>query len=68
MIEKALKIFNRPFPIIETNKEKFIFSASLGIFIFGFLSIFEPFGLNKLTENKYNLISWTIGTLIYKIK
>ena len=22
----------------------------------------------KLTENKYNLISWTINTLIYKIK
>jgi hypothetical protein len=53
MIEKVLKIFNRPFPIIETNKEKFIFSAALGIFIFGFLSVFEPFGLNRLTENKY---------------
>ena len=23
---------------------------------------------HKLTENKYNLISWTIGTVIYKIK
>jgi len=53
MIEKVLKIFNRPFPIIETNREKFIFSASLGVFIFLFLSVFEPFGLNRLTENKY---------------
>jgi len=53
MIEKVLKIFNRPFPIIETNKEKIVLSLTIGVFVFGFLSVFQPFGLNKLNENKY---------------
>ncbi len=53
MIEKTLKFFNRPFPIFETNKEKIILPVAIGIFIFGFLSVFQPFGLNKLSENKY---------------
>jgi len=53
MIEKVQKILKRPFPIFETNKEKILLPVALGIFIFVFLSVFQPFGLNKLTENKY---------------
>jgi hypothetical protein len=53
MIEKLLKIFKRPFPLIETNKEKFFLSVAIGVFIFCFLSVFQPFELNRLNEHKY---------------
>ena len=46
-------LLKRPFPLIETNEEKFFLSLIIGLFIFVFLSVFQPFGLNKLAEHKY---------------
>ena len=46
-------LLKRPFPLIETNREKFTLSLIIGLFIFVFLSVFQPFGLNKLAEHKY---------------
>ncbi len=51
---KQLPLFlNRPFPLIETNREKFSLSLTIGVFIFIFLAVFQPFGLNTLGEEKY---------------
>ena len=53
MFNSLTDLLKRPFPLIETNEEKFSLSLILGLFIFVFLSVFQPFGLNKLVENKY---------------
>ena len=53
MTKNLKDLFNRPFPLVETPTEKFLLSLTIGIFIFLFLSIFQPFGLNKLVGNKY---------------
>ncbi len=53
MFNSLTDLSKRPFPLIETNGEKFSLSLILGLFIFVFLSVFQPFGLNKLVENKY---------------
>ncbi len=52
-MQKIIKILNRPFPLFETNREKFILSVSLGIFIFLFLSVFQPFNLHSIPEHKF---------------
>jgi len=46
------KILNRPFPIIQSTKEKIISAVVFGAFIFLFLAIFQPFGLNNFEGNK----------------
>ena len=51
-MKKLAKILNRPFPIIESTREKIQISIFFGLFIFLFLAIFQPFGLDKVEENK----------------
>jgi len=50
--KSLLKILTRPFPIIESSKEKILLSVFFGLFIFLFLAIFQPFGLDKVVGNK----------------
>lgn len=52
MLKSLLKTLNRPFPIIESTREKIQISIYFGMFIFLFLAIFQPFGLDKVEENK----------------
>ncbi len=52
MFRTLVEILNRPFPIVESTKEKLIIAISFGVFIFAFLAVFQPFGLNKITTNK----------------
>jgi len=47
-----IKILNRPFPIIESAKEKIAISVIFGFFIFLFLLVFQPFGLDRYSHNK----------------
>ncbi|MCP5063157.1 MAG: LytTR family transcriptional regulator [Ignavibacteriae bacterium] len=51
-MEKIKIILNRPFPLLETKKEKIFFSFSFGIFISLFLLIFQPFGTSSIERNK----------------
>lgn len=53
MLQTLKKIINRPFPIIESSKDKVVLSISFGFFIFIFLSVFQPFGLDRVEEYKY---------------
>ncbi|WP_170178471.1 LytTR family DNA-binding domain-containing protein [Flammeovirga pectinis] len=39
---------NAPFPLLQSNKVKFISSFSFGFFVFVFLYIFQPFGINEV--------------------
>jgi len=52
LFKSILKILNRPFPIIESSREKIQISLFFGVFIFLFLAIFQPFGLDKVEDNK----------------
>ncbi len=51
-MKQIIKILNRPFPIIEDPKEKIISAVIFGVFIFLFLLIFQPFGLNNVEGDK----------------
>jgi len=57
LLKSFLNILVRPFPAIETAKEKIVLSLSFGLFIFLFLAVFQPFGLDKTEENKLLYIS-----------
>lgn len=39
---------NAPFPLLQSNKVKLISSVSFGLFVFGFLYIFQPFGISEV--------------------
>ena len=53
MTKNLKDLFNRPFPLVETPTEKFFLSLTIGLFVFLFLSVFQPFKLNTLVGNKY---------------
>ncbi len=52
MLTGLVNLLNRPFPLIEEKKEKFILSLTIGAFVFAFLIVFQPFGLRELGEFK----------------
>ncbi len=64
-----INLLNRPFPLIEGNKEKFILSLTIGVFVFAFLFVFQPFGLRELGEFKnlyflgYGVVSFLVEIL-----
>ncbi|MBU0473671.1 MAG: LytTR family transcriptional regulator [Bacteroidetes bacterium] len=53
MLKTLTKILNRPCPIIESSKDKVVLAIGFGFFIFIFLSVFQPFGLDKVEKYKY---------------
>ena len=56
-LNKLKHILNRPFPVVETSQEKFMTASLFGGFVFIFLLLFEPFGMDQVEANKilYNL-------------
>jgi hypothetical protein len=56
-LKEFLEIFNRPFPLIESVKEKLILSLVFGFSIFMFLWIFQPFGLDQTPGEKVLYLS-----------
>jgi len=46
------KYLNRPFPFIDKIRYQIIASFLFGLFIYVFLSIFQPFGISNITLNK----------------
>jgi hypothetical protein len=51
-MDELLRLFNRPCRIIDSTSDKIIIAVSFGFFIFLFLWVFEPFGLDAVTLNK----------------
>jgi hypothetical protein len=49
--------FNKPFPFVETVSSRIIISALFGVFIFLFLSVFQPFSIGNITNHKFLYIS-----------
>jgi len=45
---KLVSWLNKPFPIIETSKNKFLVSFLFATFVFIFLIVFQPFGISKI--------------------
>ena len=64
-----MNIFKKSYPFDNDILKKIYHSAFFGIFIFAFLSIFQPFGINDI--NNEDLLSFTSGfgiiTFIYLI-
>ncbi len=56
----SLKILHTPFPQIEKPKERFWFSIIVATFIYIFLLVFQPFGIDRIT---YNLPVFLLGYL-----
>lgn len=56
-MSKLKQILNRPFPLVETSQEKVLSALFFGAFVFVFLFLFEPFGMDRVETNKflYNL-------------
>jgi hypothetical protein len=43
--------FNNPFPFMDSNKEKLLSSFAFAVFVYLFLLIFQPFGINQVKMN-----------------
>jgi hypothetical protein len=54
-------LFNRPFKAVEPSKGKFVSILLFGLFIFLFLFIFKPFGLNQLKSDQQLFITFGFG-------
>lgn len=50
MFDKLKKYLNKPFPMLETTREKIGIAFYFGFFVFLFLLIFQPFGLGEYTD------------------
>jgi len=50
MYNQLINYLNRPFPVLETSREKLGISAYFGFFIFIFLLIFQPFGISDTPD------------------
>ena len=44
---------NAPYPLLQNARYKWLFALCSGIFVFTFLSVFEPYGSSRLTIDKY---------------
>ncbi len=79
MNNKLISTLNRPFPIIETVKQKLLVSFLFAVFIYIFLIVFQPFGLSEIQFYKplyvagffvitflVMLVSFFVGPLILK--
>lgn len=56
---------DKPFPFIETNKEKLISSIAFAVFVYLFLLFFQPFGIHKVKMNiPIYLLGYLFVTLI----
>lgn len=53
--------FKRPFRRFEASRERVVTILVFGLFIFLFLYIFKPFGLNSLKENQQFFVSLGFG-------
>ena len=49
---KFLNWLNKPYPFVNDIKHKLLISFSFGLFIYFFLIIFQPFGIDKIIGNK----------------
>ena len=68
MYKKLITYLNRPFPIMETGTAKLIMPFGFGGFIFFFLYIFKPFGLNiNSNELLFASLGFGIITLIISL-
>ena len=63
---KITNWLNKPYPFITEIKNKFLISFSFGLFIYLFLLIFQPFGIEQIIGNKsiYLLGFGLITTLV----
>jgi len=52
-IEALMKWIDKPYPLLENSKYKWLFALLSGIFVFLFLIVFEPFGATELTAYEY---------------
>ncbi len=53
-------ILHTPFPQIEKTKERFWFSVMVSVFVYIFLLVFQPFGIDRIT---YNIPVFLLGYL-----
>jgi len=70
---KILSWLNKPYPFIADLKSKFLISFLFGIFVYLFLLIFQPFGIDKIIANKsiylvgFGLVTTIVLLLNYTI-
>lgn len=50
---KKVKYLQRPYPTLNSLNLKVLISLCFGVFVFLFLSVFQPFGIESISENKY---------------
>jgi Na+/H+-translocating membrane pyrophosphatase len=51
------KLFNKPFPIVESIKDRLFFSFGFSLLIYFFLMVYQPFGIDDIKINKPIYIS-----------
>jgi len=57
-----VEFFNKPYDLLESKKFLLAFAMGMSIFVFFFLWVFEPFGLeNLLAEEKFSVIGIYAG-------
>ncbi len=62
-ISKLQEYCNKPYDLIESKKFRYLFVLGMGVFVFFFLWVFEPFGLENLKDDeKFSVIGIYAGT------
>jgi len=65
-VVNSLKNFlNKPFPFIDTKEQRLVAVIFISLFIFGFLYIFQPFGLAAIVKDKALIIAGYASILNY---
>lgn len=66
MVDKLLQWLNKPHPLISKTTPRLLFSFGIGLFVYIFLNIFNPFDFNSFTkeENLYFKILYTSISII----
>ncbi len=73
IINRLIEYWNKPFPSLDSKKESLIISFTLGLFVFMFLFIFNPFEIAKDTPHPYlyiagfGIITFIVVLLIFTI-
>lgn len=67
-----LNILKRPYPLVSSVKSKLIWSASFGVYVFLFLVIFRPYGLDTFGPWLIVLYAFafggiTLGTMLFNL-
>jgi hypothetical protein len=65
MLKKVIALFKRPYPVDFTAASNFKYGITIGAFVYIFMTIFQPFGLNSLPDSPRNTLFIGYGLVTF---